>query len=105
MIKQEINILDKFDEFNVDDAVVWVDPLDGTAQFVIDNLSAVTVLIGLSVKGESKIGVVHFPYSSNDAQSAVPMTLFGTREHGAYIIKDGSKAPQLMDPFPEALEE
>jgi len=73
--------------------VVWVDPLDGTAQFVIDNLSAVTVLIGLSVKGESKIGVVHFPYSANDAQQSTPITLFGTREHGAFILKEDDKIP------------
>lgn len=45
---------------------MWVDPLDGTNDFVKGNLSAVTVLIGLSIDGIPKIGVVHHPFETNE---------------------------------------
>lgn len=48
-----------FETFNTADACVWIDPLDGTSDFVKGNLPAVTVLIGLSINGHSRAGVVH----------------------------------------------
>lgn len=57
---------DDFETFNTKDAVVWIDPLDGTSDFVKGNLPAVTVLIGLSIKGFSRAGVVHNPFSFKD---------------------------------------
>jgi 3'-phosphoadenosine 5'-phosphosulfate (PAPS) 3'-phosphatase len=56
---------------------VLVDPLDGTKEFLKGNLSAVTVLIGLSIKGIPKVGIVHNPFSTNDPKSN-GMTIFGT---------------------------
>ena len=55
-------IWNTFDSFSTDDALVWIDPLDGTKDFTMGNLSAVTVLIGLSISGIPKIGVVHNPF-------------------------------------------
>ena len=55
-----------FEKFNIKDAVVWIDPLDGTSDFVKGNLPAVTVLIGLSINGSSRIGIVHSPFSEAD---------------------------------------
>ena len=46
-----------FESFSTKDAVVWIDPLDGTSDFVKGTLSAVTVLIGLSIKDKSRIGI------------------------------------------------
>jgi len=51
-----------FETFDTDEAVVWIDPLDGTSDFVKGNLTAVTVLIGLAIKGKSRLGVVHKPF-------------------------------------------
>ena len=59
-------IWDKFDEFDPEDATVWIDPLDGTKDFCKGNLSAVTVLIGLAIDGVPKLGVVHNPFKTND---------------------------------------
>ena len=73
-----------FETFNVKDAVVWIDPLDGTNDFVTGNLPAVTVLIGLSIKGVSRVGIVHSPF--NEDNNALGRTLFGTIEHGLYRI-------------------
>jgi len=75
---------DHFSTFNTEDAVVWIDPLDGTNDFVKGNLSAVTVLIGLSIKDKSRIGIVHNPFSEQDRE--VGKTIFGTAEHGVYKV-------------------
>ena len=48
-----------FKTFNPKDAVVWIDPLDGTKDFVKGNHSAVTVLIGLAINDKSRIGIIH----------------------------------------------
>jgi len=58
--------LDNFETFNTRDAVVWIDPLDGTNDFVKGNLSAVTVLIGLSINNRSRLGIVHNPFTEED---------------------------------------
>lgn len=41
--------LNMFESFNTNNAVVWIDPLDGTSDFVKGNLPACTVLIGLTI--------------------------------------------------------
>lgn len=63
---------------------MWIDPLDGTSDFVKGNLPAVTVLIGLSLKNHSRIGVVHNPFAEEDP--AKGRTMFGTIEHGLFKI-------------------
>ena len=55
-----------FETFNTRDSVIWIDPLDGTNDFVKGNLPAVTVLIGLSINGVSKAGIVHNPFHVDD---------------------------------------
>ena len=75
---------DDFETFNTKDAVVWIDPLDGTSDFVKNNLPAVTVLIGLSIKGHSRLGIVHNPFSEED--ESLGKTLFGSGEHGTYKL-------------------
>lgn len=76
--------IDHFETFNTKDAVVWIDPLDGTNDFVKGNLPAVTVLIGLSIKDKSRIGIVHNPFSVDDRE--IGNTFFGSAEHGVYKI-------------------
>ena len=70
-------ILESFENFSAEDAKVWIDPLDGTSQFVKGNLSAVTVLIGLAINNVSKIGIVHHPFRTNK-NDGVGFTLFGS---------------------------
>ena len=79
-------ILESFESFSTKDAIVWVDPLDGTTEFVNGNLSGVTVLIGLAIGGVPKIGVVHNPYRTNDPKCS-GMTIFGTQEHGSFMLE------------------
>jgi 3'(2'), 5'-bisphosphate nucleotidase len=97
---------DNFKEFNTKDAVVWIDPLDGTKDFVNGNLPAVTVLIGLSIKGFAKVGIVHNPFSDEDSSKG--RTIFGSVEHGAFRVfyehtmSDADlkkRDPEYLEPF------
>nr|CAH0103015.1 unnamed protein product [Daphnia galeata] len=45
-----------------EDFVVWVDPLDGTAEYTEGMLDHVTVLIGIAHKNRPVGGVIHQPY-------------------------------------------
>ena len=78
-----------FESFNTKDAVVWIDPLDGTSDFVKGNISAVTVLIGLSLEGHSRVGIVHNPFL--EGNHSVGQTIIGTAEHGAFRIHHDEK--------------
>lgn len=85
-------------------AVVWIDPLDGTSDFVKGNLPAVTVLIGLSIDGYSRLGIVHSPFSEEDPEKG--RTIFGTIEHGAFkLFYDETKSKEeMMKRIPEYME-
>jgi 3'-phosphoadenosine 5'-phosphosulfate (PAPS) 3'-phosphatase len=72
-----------FDSFSTENAVVWIDPLDGTSDYCRGNISAVTVLIGLTIKDKSRAGIVHIPFVEGMEHG---QTLFGTGEHGAYRV-------------------
>ena len=67
-----------FETFDPKEAIVWIDPLDGTNDFVKGNLPAVTVLIGLCINGVSRIGIVHNPFTEED--SNMGRTLVGSVE-------------------------
>jgi fructose-1,6-bisphosphatase/inositol monophosphatase family enzyme len=60
----ETNIVvdDEFEYFDPAEACVWIDPLDGTSNFIKGNFDCVTTVIGLSIRGESRIGIVHNEY-------------------------------------------
>jgi 3'(2'), 5'-bisphosphate nucleotidase len=102
---EEVSV-EKFETFNTKDAVVWIDPLDGTSDFVKKNLPAVTVLIGLSINGNSRLGVVHNPFKKDDEKNSI--TYYATAEHGAYsldyhnsmtIEETLKRTPTYLEPF------
>lgn len=45
-------------EYEIDKLCVWLDPLDGTLDFVMNNLDNVTTLIGVSYNNQPLLGVV-----------------------------------------------
>ena len=99
------------DEFDASDASVWIDPVDGTNCFVKSWMECVTVIIGLSIKGRARIGIVHSEYFIENfpglPQTLSPRTFFATLEHGPfYLSADGlqhilpvSEASHLEAPF------
>lgn len=55
-------------EVELKDVVLFVDPLDGTREFIKGELEAVTTLIGIAYKGEPIAGVVYQPYGKSSSQ-------------------------------------
>jgi len=51
---------------------VWIDPIDGTAEFVDRHLHHVTILIGIAVDGKAICGVVNQPFYGFDDPSKKP---------------------------------
>eukprot|EP00349_Pseudokeronopsis_sp_Brazil_P010129 CAMPEP_0202979880 /NCGR_PEP_ID=MMETSP1396-20130829/85916_1 /ASSEMBLY_ACC=CAM_ASM_000872 /TAXON_ID= /ORGANISM="Pseudokeronopsis sp., Strain Brazil" /LENGTH=169 /DNA_ID=CAMNT_0049719519 /DNA_START=122 /DNA_END=631 /DNA_ORIENTATION=- len=108
MYKQEGLELTTFSYFNTADAILWVEPLDGVTAFCKGNLSDVTVLLGLSLKNYSRVGIVHHPFSEREED--VGVTSFGTMEHGLFRLEFNPRAsdaelsnriPSYIDPFEE----
>lgn len=50
------------------DIVIWVDPLDGTAEYTQGYLDHVTVLVGMAIKDRAVGGVIHQPYYNGQDQ-------------------------------------
>lgn len=71
--------------------VVWVDPLDGTAEYAQGFVEHVTVLIGIAVDGAAVAGVVHQPFYK-DADDKEGRTVWGIVGLGAFGIS-GISAP------------
>ncbi|KAK3893113.1 hypothetical protein Pcinc_003059 [Petrolisthes cinctipes] len=61
-----------------EEVVVWVDPLDGTAEYTQGLLDHVTVLIGIASGGKAIGGVIHQPYYNyQNPGSALGRTVWG----------------------------
>jgi len=58
----DLHCTDAIKNAKIEDMTVWVDPLDGTAEYTQGLLDHVTVLIGLSVGSQAVAGVIHQPY-------------------------------------------
>ncbi|KAI1295405.1 putative bisphosphate nucleotidase [Halotydeus destructor] len=83
------NCPEEFTALNGDDIVVWVDPLDGTAEYVHGLLDHVTVLIGISLHGKAIGGVIHQPYynyKSEEEGAQLGRTIWAIQKVGAFGI-------------------
>ncbi|CAD8101685.1 unnamed protein product [Paramecium sonneborni] len=49
-------------QYEIDDLCVWVDPLDGTLDFVKGDYENVTTLIGVSYKQQALMGIISQPF-------------------------------------------
>ena len=93
-----------FDSFTTENAVVWIDPLDGTSDYCRGNISAVTVLVGLTINDRSRAGVVHVPFAEGKDFGE---TFFGTGEHGAFKVdyhgvdslQNNTRTPLYLPPY------
>jgi 3'(2'), 5'-bisphosphate nucleotidase len=47
---------------NAEDLVLWVDPLDGTNNYVAGETIGITAIIGISNRGRPIFGAVHHPF-------------------------------------------
>lgn len=86
------------------DVTVWVDPLDGTREFVEgpEFWSGVTVLIGVAVKGVPVAGVIHQPFVGTDGKPAASVlaAVAARAERKAALAAEGWK-PKRKTKNPE----
>lgn len=90
----KMKIPDEYRHIKEEDVTIWVDPLDGTSEYVrLRQVSQITTLIGFSIAGRSIAGVIHQPFypNSQDANS-LGRTIWGLVGLGCYGIE--AKSPE-----------
>jgi len=80
--------LEEFKSAKLEDLTVWVDPLDGTAEYTQGLLDHVTVLIGVSVGKTAVAGVIHQPYwNYKNKEAQLGRTFYGVLGGGVHGIQ------------------
>ena len=74
----ELSIPEHLRELDVSETCVFVDPLDGTREFVEERLSAVQSLLGVSYRGRAVAGVVGVVFFEGEYQSKVLYSVVGS---------------------------
>lgn len=86
-----------------DRITVWIDPIDGTMEFIDRMLHHVTILIGIAVDGKAICGVVNQPFFGFDDSSKKPEEwgrsiwgIVGLGSFGPFVQKPMSKDKQII---------
>lgn len=89
---------EQYNDVKDEDIIIWVDPLDGTTEFVKGSLDSVTVLIGISHKGRAVGGVIHqpFPNFSKGVRGETGRTIWGLIGMGCYGIEAKQMSPDKL---------
>lgn len=81
----------QYNDVREEDITIWVDPLDGTAEFVKGFLEHVTILIGISINGKSIAGVIHQPFyghsKSSPSKNITGRTIWGLVGLGCFGVE------------------
>uniref|UniRef100_A0A0N4ZR56 3'(2'),5'-bisphosphate nucleotidase 1 n=1 Tax=Parastrongyloides trichosuri TaxID=131310 RepID=A0A0N4ZR56_PARTI len=110
---------EKYSDIDINDITIWVDPLDGTAEYAAHfkdktrSLDQVTVLIGIAYKGEAIGGIVHQPYyKSEHGRTIWGVVGLGSYNYsrdlskkGKYAVTTRSHSTKLVDTTLTALKE
>ena len=92
------------EELQAKDVAVWIDPIDGTKEFEEGNYDHVTSMVGISVNGRPRVGIIHKPFAASDRNSNLSRTYVGSTESGLFFF-DHSKndrttsSPTYVPPF------
>ena len=94
-------------EIDLKDVAVWIDPIDGSKALAEGDLEHVTNLIGITVKGRPKVGIMHKPFLKNRAETR---TYVGSVEAGLFYFDhsetdSSTSKPNYVPPFGERQEE
>jgi 3'(2'), 5'-bisphosphate nucleotidase len=60
-----------------EELLLWIDPLDGTGEFIRKKFDSVTIMIGVSWKGFPIAGVIHQPHTNSTVWGVVGVGAFG----------------------------
>lgn len=87
--------LGETNDIDTSEITIFVDPLDGTREFVEGRLSNCQVLVGIAIGGEAVAGAVGIPFPSNDL-STESTIVYGIADFGTGI----KGSPLVRGPFP-----
>ncbi|XP_039281442.1 3'(2'),5'-bisphosphate nucleotidase 1 isoform X2 [Nilaparvata lugens] len=87
----------EYQDATVKDIVVWVDPLDGTAEYTQGFLDHVTILIGIAVRNRAVGGVIHQPFYSSGTQSGTDSGTLGRTLWGIVGAGVGGFQPAYVE--------
>ncbi|EZA51931.1 3'(2'),5'-bisphosphate nucleotidase [Ooceraea biroi] len=73
----QLKLPNHLEDINPKDVCIWVDPLDGTAEYTQGLVEHVTVLVGVAIGKTAIGGVIHQPYYKNNESDAYGRTLWG----------------------------
>jgi len=82
-------------DINLADVTVFVDPLDGTREFVEGRLENCQVLVGIAIDGESVAGAIGIPFPDGDLNTDSTI-VYGLADMGAGVLG----TPLTRGPFP-----
>eukprot|EP00957_Ditylum_brightwellii_P166553 12678214-Ditylum_brightwellii.AAC.1 len=68
-------------EIDMSDVTIFVDPLDGTREFVEGRLENCQVLVGIAIGGEAVAGAIGIPFPAGD-DSTEPTIVYGLADVG-----------------------
>lgn len=84
-------------DINLSDISVFVDPLDGTREFVEGRLDACQVLVGIAIDGEAVAGAIGIPFPDGGL-STDPTIVYGLADMGAGVLGSTlSRGPFPLD--------
>lgn len=90
------------EELQTKDVAVWIDPIDGSKAFAEGNLEQVTNMIGITVGGRPRVGIIHKPFTSERLNQS--RTYVGSTESGLFFFDHSKKdrttsQPTYVPPF------
>ena len=86
------NVPESLGELDLGDISIFVDPLDGTSEFVKGRLHCVSVIIGIAYKAKAFAGVIYRPFISPEHPHTY---MYGVVGVGAFL--DGRKMEPIMN--------
>jgi len=96
VLKHAGRVPESLKEIDEDQIVVWVDPLDGTAEYTEGLLDHTTVLIGIAVNGQAVAGVINQPYYNYKKLASgakLGRCIWGMQGVGSFGYDKKTKAP------------
>jgi 3'-phosphoadenosine 5'-phosphosulfate (PAPS) 3'-phosphatase len=49
-------------ELEESELILWIEPLDGINCFIANDTAGVTIIVGVSYRGQPVFGVIHHPF-------------------------------------------
>ncbi|CAD5215779.1 unnamed protein product [Bursaphelenchus xylophilus] len=93
VLEYDSKVCEEFQKANIEDVVIWVDPLDGTSEFakavktMSKDLEQVTVLIGIAYQERSIAGVIHQPFYPGHENGRTIWAIAGIGTFGLQVMK------------------